>query len=87
MKLARACLVLTVLLAAGLAAVAARSAVHPKVTRAQAVKRLGRMLHASPKRVHLVYADVRASDVSLEWTAAFRSCSSERSGGTGCAFA
>lgn len=44
------------------------AAVHSKVTRAQAVKRLQRMLGASPRRVQLVWADEGTRDVMLEWT-------------------
>jgi hypothetical protein len=44
------------------------AALHQKVTRAQAVKRLQRMLGAKPKRVQLVWADERTTDVVLEWT-------------------
>ena len=54
---------------AGAFAVSAGSAVHPKVTRAQAVKRLQGMLGAKPQGVHLVWADERLTDVVLEWTA------------------
>jgi hypothetical protein len=64
----RAGLVLAVLVAAASgAALSARAAAHPKVTRAQAVKRLGRMLGAKPTRVQLVFADERLTDVDLEW--------------------
>jgi hypothetical protein len=43
--------------------------VHPKLARAQAVKRLGGMLSAKPQNVQLVWADERLTDVMLEWTA------------------
>lgn len=46
----------------------ARSAVQPKVTRAQAVKKLTGLLGARPERVQLVWADERTTDVVLEWT-------------------
>jgi hypothetical protein len=51
------------------AAVSARSATHPTVTRAQAVKRLGGLLGAKPQHVRLVWADEKTTDVVLEWTA------------------
>jgi hypothetical protein len=64
----RAGLVLAVLVAApSVGALSARAAVHPQVTRAQASKRLGRMLGAKPTRVQLVFADERLTDVDLEW--------------------
>ena len=56
------------LVIAGAAAVSAHSAVHPKVTRAQAVKRLRGMLGAKPKRVRLIWATEGLKDVVLEWT-------------------
>lgn len=69
MKPVRAGLVLAVLvLAACAAAVSARGAVHTKVTRARAVRRLGRMLGARPERVRLVFGDENTRDVVLEWT-------------------
>jgi hypothetical protein len=70
MNLARAAaIVAMVVLAAGVGVLSARSAVHPKVTRAQAVTQLRRLLGARPRRVHLVFADERTTDVVLEWTA------------------
>jgi hypothetical protein len=44
------------------------AAANPKVTRAQAVKRLQRLLGSKPQRVQLVWADERTTDVVLEWT-------------------
>ena len=45
------------------------AAVHPTVSRAEAVKRLGAMLGAKPLRVQLVWANERTTDVILEWRA------------------
>jgi hypothetical protein len=44
------------------------AAAHPKVTRAQAVQRLEKMLGAKAQRVQLVWADEGTRDVALEWT-------------------
>jgi hypothetical protein len=42
--------------------------VQPKVTRAEAVRKLAGLLGAKPERVQLVWADERTTDVVLEWT-------------------
>lgn len=63
----RAGLVLAVLSAAASGALSGRAAVHPQVTRAHALKRLGQMLGAKPARVRLMFADERLTDVDLEW--------------------
>jgi hypothetical protein len=57
-------LVIGVAIAAGSSA-----AIHPRVTRAQAVERLGHMLGAKPRHVQLVWADERTTRLDLEWTA------------------
>ena len=57
-------LVLGALTVAGSTAVA-----QPKLSRSQAVERLGRALGAKPRGVQLVWADERTTDVVLEWTA------------------
>jgi hypothetical protein len=51
-----------------IAIVGSGAAVQPKVTRAQAVKRLQRTLGSKSVRVQLVWADERTTDVVLEWT-------------------
>ncbi len=57
-------LVLGALIVAG-----STAAVHPKVSRSQAVERLTHALGARPAHVRLVWADERTTDVVLEWTA------------------
>lgn len=57
-------LVLGALLVAGSSA-----AVHPKLSRSQAVEELTHALGTTPQRVQLVWADERLTDVVLEWTA------------------
>jgi hypothetical protein len=64
----RAAAVVTLTLGA-IAIAGLSAAVQPKVTRAQAVKRLRGMLGARPTHVQLVWADERTTDVVLEWTA------------------
>ena len=66
-RMKRAAAVVALVLSAT-AIAGAGAAAHPKVTRAQAVKRLQRMLGAKPQRVHLVWADERTTDVVLEWS-------------------
>lgn len=48
---------------------AATDGVRRTIRRADAVRRLRRMLGARPDRVRLVFADERTTDVVLEWTA------------------
>ena len=68
MKRASAAVLLTVAVV-GVVAASSPAAVHSRLTRAQAVKRLHKALGARPTQVQLVWADVALKRVVLEWMA------------------